>query len=102
MTSPSDGRPTGSYGCSTAGPWTSNGRREEMYARLPQLEIDTLRIDVGAAVDMFKREVLPELQTLPGYAGLLVLTTPTGQAALLSLWTTPEAADADSLSGFYA
>ena len=72
-----------------------------MYARLTLIEIDTVRIDTESAVAMFRREVLPELQRLPDYAGVLVLTTPAGQAALLSLWTSAEAAEADALTGFY-
>lgn len=72
-----------------------------MYARLTLLEIDTLRIATAAAVELFEREVAPELRSLPDYAGVLVLTTPAGQAALLSLWHTRQAAEADAAGGFY-
>ena len=72
-----------------------------MYARLTLLEIDTVRIDNASAVGLFEREVLPALQAMDDYAGVLVLTTPTGQAALLSLWNRAEAAEA-GLHGFYA
>jgi hypothetical protein len=73
-----------------------------MFARLTLLEIDTLRVDVDSAVALFRREVLPDLSRQPGYAGVLVLTTPTGGAALLSLWETAEAAEAHARTGFYA
>ena len=72
-----------------------------MYARLTLLEIDTLRVDVGQAVDLFERQVLPELRELPEYAGVVVLTTPTGEAALVSFWHSAEAAEAGAVEGFY-
>jgi hypothetical protein len=72
-----------------------------VFARLTLLEIDTLRIDTDSAVEVFQREVLPAVQSQPGYAGVLVLSTREGQGALLSFWDTAEAADAGALSGFY-
>jgi hypothetical protein len=65
------------------------------------LEIDTLRIDTKAAVEMFRSEVLPVLEQQPGYSGVLVLTTPEGHSALMSFWETSEQATTDALSGFY-
>lgn len=73
-----------------------------MYTRLTLLEIDTVRIDMPAAVERFRAEVLPELHQQPGYAGVLVMATPEGAGAVLSFWETPEAADAAGSSGFYA
>jgi heme-degrading monooxygenase HmoA len=73
-----------------------------MHARLTLLEIDTVRGTVAAAVDLFEREVLPELRAQPGYRGVFVLTTPEGKAALVSLWDTEEQADAGAPTGFYA
>lgn len=72
-----------------------------MFARLTLLEIDTLRIDTGSAVELFRNEVLPALEQQPGYAGVLVLTTPEGQSALMSFWETETQASSDALSGFY-
>ena len=72
-----------------------------MYARLTLLEIDTMRIDMAAAVEMYRQEVMPDLQKQPGYKGGLVLTTPEGKGVLISLWETPEAAEAGASSGFY-
>jgi heme-degrading monooxygenase HmoA len=73
-----------------------------MHARVTLLEIDTVRGTVAAAVDLFEREVLPELRAQPGYRGVCVLTTPEGKAALVSLWDTEEQADAGAPAGFYA
>jgi quinol monooxygenase YgiN len=73
-----------------------------MYARVTLLEIDTLRIDVEAAVDLFRQTVLPRLQELDGYEGIYVLTTPEGRAVLMTLWSNEEAAEAHAETGFYA
>jgi hypothetical protein len=72
-----------------------------MYARVTLLEIDTMRATVPAAVDLFEREVLPDLQSQPGYRGVYVLATPEGKAALISLWDTGEQADTSGFTGFY-
>jgi hypothetical protein len=72
-----------------------------MFARLTQLEIDTLRIDADSAVALFSSEILDELRRQPGYAGVLVLATPEGLGALVSFWDTAEAADVDAVAGFY-
>jgi heme-degrading monooxygenase HmoA len=73
-----------------------------MYARVTLLEIDTMRAPVAAAVAQFEREVLPELQAQDGYRGVLVLATPEGKAALLSMWDTEEQANVGGMTGFYA
>jgi hypothetical protein len=65
------------------------------------LEIDTLRMDRDAAVALFEREILPELRSQPGYAGVLVMSTPDGAGALLSFWESAEAADVATPTGFY-
>ena len=49
-----------------------------MYARVTQLEIDTMRATVPGAVALFEREVLPELQAQNGYRGVYVLVAPEG------------------------
>jgi hypothetical protein len=69
-----------------------------MYARVTTLEIDTLRVDMHEAVALFHERVLPELREQPGYEGVTVLTAPAGQALLVTLWATPEAAEPN---GFY-
>jgi len=63
-----------------------------MYARVTQLEIDTLRVCVADAVAQFEREVIPELHAQPGYRGVVVLTTTEGKAALVSFWDGEEQA----------
>ena len=72
-----------------------------MFARLTLIEIDTVRVDMDAAVRVYLDEVLPEVREQPGYAGVLVLTTPEGRGALLSFWDSSEAADASATTGFY-
>jgi hypothetical protein len=72
-----------------------------MYARVTQLEIDTMRVSVEAAVARFEREVLPDLRAQDGYRGVYVLVTAEGQAILVSFWDTEEQADASGLTGFY-
>jgi hypothetical protein len=72
-----------------------------MFARLTLLEIDTLRIDTAAAVELFRRDILDELRRQPGYAGVLVLSTPEGLGALVSFWDSAAAADVDVVGGFY-
>jgi heme-degrading monooxygenase HmoA len=72
-----------------------------MYARVTQLEIDTIRIDMSAAFEMYKAEVMPELREQPGYLGVVVLTTEEGKGILISLWETPAAADAGGDARWY-
>lgn len=72
-----------------------------MYARVTDLEIDTMRTAVPAAVELFERDVLPELAAQPGYRGVLVLASPEGKAVLVSLWDTEDQANAGRPAGFY-
>jgi hypothetical protein len=72
-----------------------------MHARVTLLEVDVMRTGMAAAVALFEREVLPPLRAQEGYRGVLVLTTPEGKAALVSLWDTEDEASADGRSGFY-
>jgi hypothetical protein len=67
-----------------------------VYSRVTQLEIDTLRVDIADAVDLFRSEVVPRLHEQQGYEGAVVLTTAEGSGMLVTLWETPEAADAAS------
>lgn len=73
-----------------------------MYSRVTLLEVDTLRIDMDAAVALFEEEVLPALREQDDYEGCYVLTTPEGKALLVTFWATPEAAEAGAQTGFYA
>ncbi len=67
-----------------------------MYARVTQLEIDSLRISIDEAVALFEQETLPKLRAQSGYRGVFVLTTPDGKAALMSLWDTKQAAQTET------
>jgi heme-degrading monooxygenase HmoA len=73
-----------------------------MFARVTQLEIDTLRTSVDESLALFEQDILPRLRTQPGYRGVYVLATHEGGGMLISFWDTAEAAKADADSGFYA
>jgi len=73
-----------------------------MYARVTQLEIDTMRIDTDTAVGVYESEVVPDLRRQPAYAGVLFLANPEGTGAVITFWDTLEAADASATTGFYA
>jgi hypothetical protein len=72
-----------------------------VYARVTQLEIDTTRIDITEAVELFREEILSELRALDGYEGSYVLANPEGKALLVTFWSTEEAADTQIETGFY-
>ena len=73
-----------------------------MFARVTLVEIDTVRIDMEAALEVYEANVLPEVRNQPGYAGVLVLTTPEGNGAIVTFWDTAEAAEATAKAGFYS
>jgi hypothetical protein len=66
-----------------------------VYSRVTLLEIDTVRADMGSALGLFRKRVLPQLRELDGYEGVYVLTTPEGKALIMSLWETEEDAAGD-------
>ena len=63
-----------------------------MYSRVTQLEIDTLRMGVDEALELFRNEVVPVMREQEGYDGAYVLATPDGKAVLISFWETEEQA----------
>ena len=63
-----------------------------MYSRVTQLEIDTLRLGVDEAVEVFRDQVAPLLREQEGYEGAYVFVTPEGMALLITFWETAEAA----------
>jgi hypothetical protein len=65
-----------------------------MFSRVTLLEIDTMRVDVGDAVALFKEQVLPGLREQDGYEGAAVFATPEGKGMIISFWSTEEAAAA--------
>ena len=72
-----------------------------MYARTTLLEIDTLRVSLDEALELFEAAVMPRLREQPGFSGLYALTTPEGRAMLISFWESAEEADAGAESGWY-
>ena len=72
-----------------------------MYARVTLVEIDPVRMSPAGSVERFKNHVLPEMRQQPGYQGVLVLNTPEGKGIVISLWSTPEAAQSTVTSGYY-
>lgn len=72
-----------------------------MVARVTPAEIDSVRMSVPHAVELFESSVLPELRDEPGYEGCYVLTTPEGKALVLTLWADEEAARATVASGVW-
>ena len=72
-----------------------------MFARITQFEIDTVRISLEEALARFKDMILPEVRKQPGYLGVYVLQTPEGKGALVSLWSSKEAAQGGVESGYY-
>jgi heme-degrading monooxygenase HmoA len=69
-----------------------------MYSRVTLLEIDTMRVDMDDAVDVFREDVLPGLREQPGFEGVAVLVTPEGKGMILTLWETED--EAAAAAGF--
>jgi hypothetical protein len=63
-----------------------------MYSRVTLLEIDTVRISVDEATELFKSTVLPGLRAHDGFEGAVVLANPDGKGMIISVWDTEEAA----------
>ena len=72
-----------------------------MQARVTLFEIDTLRISLDDALQLFKDRVLPRLQQHPNCDGVIALETPEGKGMLISFWDSEAAADEALKSGFY-
>ena len=66
-----------------------------MYSRVTLLEIDTIRVEIDSALELFRVRILPQLREQEGYEGVYVLTTPDGKALIMSLWETEAAAAGD-------
>ena len=65
-----------------------------MYARVTLLEVDVVRSDVEEVLDRYRHEVLPAVQSQPGYAGMFVLVNPDGPGLIMSLWSDEESLEA--------
>ena len=73
-----------------------------MIARATLAEIDVVRMRMDDAVHLFEESILPALQEREGFEGVYVLATPEGKALVLTFWDSPEVADRELASGFYA
>jgi heme-degrading monooxygenase HmoA len=73
-----------------------------MIARVTLAEIDSVRLKVEDAVELFKESVVPALREQEGYEGAYVLTTEEGKALVLTFWADEEAAEASVASGHYS
>ena len=69
-----------------------------MYSRVTQLEIDTMRVGIDEAAELFKEQVVPELYMQEGYLGAVALVTPEGKGMIVTFWETE--AGARDVSGF--
>jgi heme-degrading monooxygenase HmoA len=72
-----------------------------MHARVTLFEIDTLRIGLDDALQLFKQRVLPRLRQQPGCEGVIALETPEGKGMLISFWDTASAVSTSIETGFY-
>jgi heme-degrading monooxygenase HmoA len=73
-----------------------------MVARVTLAEVDTVRVSLDEAIELYKASVIPSMQEQDGYAGVCVLATPEGKAMVISFWESEEASEAGIASGFYA
>jgi len=72
-----------------------------MFTRVTLFEIDTLRISLDDALELFKKLVVPEAQKREGYKGMYVMRTLEGKGMIVSFWATKEAAMSGLSSGYY-
>ncbi len=72
-----------------------------MYARVTLFEIDTLRMNLDEALELFKEVIVPDARKQEGYEGMYVMRTPEGRGLILSMWSSEEAAAAGVTSGYY-
>ena len=73
-----------------------------MVARVTLAEVDTMRMRLEDAIDVYKESVLPALHEQPGFEGVYVLATQEGKAMVMTFWEDEEASAAGVDSGFYA
>ena len=63
-----------------------------MYSRVTLVEIDTMRVDVDEAAELFRTEVAPRLAEQDDYEGAVALVTPEGKGMIITFWETREGA----------
>ena len=69
-----------------------------MYSRVTLLEIDTLRVDIEDAAELFRAKVAPDLAEQVGYEGAVALVTPEGKGMIITFWDSEDGAQ--DASGF--
>ena len=72
-----------------------------MVARVTLAEIDTVRLPLEKAVELFETSILPTLHEQDGYEGCYVFATPEGKAQAVTFWRDAEAAETGVASGYY-
>jgi heme-degrading monooxygenase HmoA len=73
-----------------------------MVARVTLAEVDTMRVSLDDAIELYRASVLPAMREQDGYAGVYVLATQEGKALVISFWDSEEASESGIASGFYA
>jgi len=63
-----------------------------VYSRVTLVEIDTMRVDVDEAAELFRTEVAPRLAEQDDYEGAVALVTPEGKGMIITFWETREGA----------
>ena len=72
-----------------------------MVARVTLAEIDVVRRSPHGGIALFEESIVPALREQEGYLGCYLLLSQEGKVAVISFWTSDEAARASRLSGFY-
>ena len=72
-----------------------------MFARTTLFEIDTLRTSLDDALQLFKENIVPAMETQPGYMGSYAMRTNEGKGLMLTFWATEADATAGVESGYY-
>ena len=71
-----------------------------MYARVAQVRIQPEQVDEAARI--YRDEVVPALETQPGFKGALLLTQPeSGRGISITLWDTEADRTAGEVGGFF-
>jgi hypothetical protein len=63
-----------------------------VYSRVTLVEIDTMRVDIDEAAELFRTEVAPRLAEQGDYTGAVALVTPEGKGMIITFWETREGA----------
>ena len=72
-----------------------------MVARVTLAEIDVVRKGPADGIALFENSVVPALEQQEGYLGCYLFVSQQGKVAVITFWTSDEAARASRLSGFY-